>query len=261
MTDAVRTERRERVLEITLDRPKANAIDAATSRMLGQAFKTLADDPALTVGIITGAGGRFFSAGWDLKAAAAGEPPDADQGVGGFAGLTEYFDLKKPVIAAVNGLALGGGFELALAADMIVAADHAEFGLPEATIGLVADSGGVIRLPRRIPRAIAMEMMCTGRRAGAQELARLGLVNQVVPGAELMVKARELGDRVAACAPLSVQAIKEIDRLTEGASEAHAFGLMRNGDLPVYRTVYQSQDAAEGLAALAEKRAPRWRGH
>src|SRR5690554_3742694 len=143
MTDAVRTERRGAVLEITLDRPKANAIDAATSRRLGETFVALRDDPALRVAIVTAAGDRFFSAGWDLKAAAAGDPQD--YGVGSFAGLTELFDLRKPVIAAVNGLAVGGGFELALACDLIVAAETAEFFLPEVTIGLIPDAGGVLR--------------------------------------------------------------------------------------------------------------------
>ena len=256
----VRTERRGRILEITLDRPKANAIDAATSKRLGAAFQKLQQDDALSVGIITGGGERFFSAGWDLKAAADVEPPDADQGVGGFAGLTEYWDLKKPVIAAVNGMALGGGFELALAADMVVAADHAEFALTEAAIGLIADAGGVIRLPRRIPRAIALEMMMTGRRISAEELARWGLVNEVVPGARLMEAARTLAERVAACAPLSLQAIKEIDRATEGQSEREAYRLMREADLPIYNRVYDSEDAAEGMAALSEKRAPVWKG-
>ena len=257
---AVRTERRGRVLEITLDRPKANAIDAATSQALGEAFRDLAADDGLSVAIVTGAGERFFSAGWDLKAAAEGEAPDADQGVGGFAGLTEYWDLKKPVIAAVNGLALGGGFELALAADMIVAADHAEFALTEATLGIVADSGGVIRLPRRLPRAVAMEMMMTGRRAGAEELARWGVVNEVVPGARLMEAAQALAERVAASAPLSLQAIKEIVAATEGATEREAYRIMREGDLPVYRGLYASEDAEEGMAAFAEKRAPVWKG-
>ena len=260
MNDAVKTETNGRVLEITLDRPKANAIDAATSQLLGEAFRQLQDDDGLSVAIITGGGERFFSAGWDLKAAAEGEAPDADQGVGGFAGLTEYWDLKKPVIAAVNGMALGGGFELALAADMIVAADHAEFALTEASIGLIADAGGVIRLPRRLPRAVAIEMMMTGRRAGAHELARWGLVNQVVPMTELMSAARELAARVAACAPLSLQAIKEIDRATQGAGEREAYGIMRDAALPVYRRVYDSEAAVEGLAALAEKRQPEWKG-
>ena len=259
MTD-VKTERRGRVLEIVLDRPKANAIDAATSKALGEAFRQLAEDDGLSVAIVTGGGDRFFSAGWDLKAAAEGEPPDADQGVGGFAGLTEYWDLKKPVVAAVNGMALGGGFELALAADMVVAAEHAEFALTEASIGLVADSGGVIRLPRRLPRAVAMEMMMTGRRAGAAELAVWGLINEVVPGRRLMEAARELAERVAASAPLSLQAIKEIDRASQGAGEREAFRIMREADLPVYRRVYASEDAAEGMAALADKRSPNWKG-
>ena len=258
--DAVKVERRGRVLEITLDRPKANAINAATSQAMGQAFQKLQNDDDLTVGIITGGGERFFSAGWDLKAAAEGEAPDADQGVGGFAGLTEYWDLKKPVIAAVNGMALGGGFELALAADMIMAADHAEFALTEASIGLIGDSGGVIRLPRRLPRAIAFEMLMTARRASADELARWGVVNKVVPADELMSAARDLADRVAACAPLSLQATKEIDRATEGHSERDAFRIMREANLPIYRQVYDSEDAAEGLAALSEKRAPMWKG-
>jgi len=260
VTQAVQTARRGRVLEIILDRPKANAIDAATSRLLGEAFRELQDDDGLSVAIVSGAGERFFSAGWDLKAAAEGEAPDADQGVGGFAGLTEYWALDKPVIAAVNGLALGGGFELALAADMLIAAEHAEFALTEASIGLIADSGGVIRLPRRLPRAIAMEMLMTGRRADAAELARWGLVNRVVAAGELMDAARELAGRVAACAPLSLQAIKQIDRATAGSGEREAFRLMREADLPAYRRVYDSADAAEGMAALAEKRAPRWRG-
>ena len=259
MTD-VKIERRGRVLEITLDRPKANAIDAATSQAMGVAFQQLQEDDGLSVGIITGAGERFFSAGWDLKAAAEGEPPDADQGVGGFAGLTEFWGLKKPVIAAVNGMALGGGFELALAADMIVATEHAEFALTEASIGLIADSGGVIRLPRRLPRAIAMEMMMTGRRASAGELASWGLVNAVVPGTELMSTARALAERVAACAPLSLQAIKEIDSATQSHSERDAFRIMREADLPIYAKVYDSEDAAEGLAALSEKRPPNWKG-
>lgn len=259
MTD-VKTERRGRVLEITLDRPKANAIDAATSRALGAAFGSLQDDASLSVGIITGAGPRFFSAGWDLKAAADGEAPDADQGVGGFAGLTEYWDLTKPVIAAVNGLALGGGFELALAADMIIAAETAEFALTEASLGIIADSGGVIRLPRRLPRAIAMEMMMTARRASADELARWGLVNHVVAAEQLMDAARDLADRVAACAPLSLQAIKEVDRESQGCSEREAFRRMREEALPIYQSVYASRDAAEGMAALAEKRKPDWKG-
>ena len=259
--DVVHRERRGRILEVTLDRPKVNAIDAATSIALGRAFRELQEDDDLSVGIIAGAGERFFSAGWDLKAASAGEPADADQGIGGFAGLTEHWDLKKPVIAAVNGMALGGGFELALAADLIVAAEHAEFALTEAAVGLVPDAGGVIRLPRRLPRSVAMEMMLTGRRASAAELERWGVVIATTAGAELMDAARSLADRIAACAPMSLQAIKEIDQATQGASEREAFRLMREADLPVYRRIYDSDDAAEGIASVMEKRAPNWTGH
>lgn len=256
MSDVVTTSRRGRVLEITLDRPKVNAIDAATSRALGEAFRALQDDTGLSVGIVTGTG-RFFSAGWDIK---AGEDPVADMGVGGFAGLTEYWDLTKPVIAAVNGMALGGGFELALAADMIVAAEGVEFGLPEAGLGIIPDSGGVLRLPRIIPRPIAMELMMTGRRATAEELARWGCINRVVPAEALMDEARTLADAVAASAPLSLQAIKEVDRAAEGLGLKDAFARIRQGDLPAYSGLYDSADAAEGVAAFAERRVPNWTG-
>src|SRR5215471_8582541 len=148
---AVRTDVDGQTLIITLDRPKANAVDVATSWALYRALNRLRSDPRLRAGILTGAGGRFFCAGWDLKAAAAGEGIDADHGPGGFAGLTEFFDLGKPVIAAVNGLALGGGFELVLAADLVVAAEHAEFALTEVTLGLVPDAGGLLRLASRLP--------------------------------------------------------------------------------------------------------------
>ena len=161
--EGVRAEVRGAVLEVTLDRPPANAIDAATSRALGAAFVQLRDDPALRAGLVTGGGERFFSAGWDLKAAEA-DGPDPDNGPGGFAGLTELPGLHKPVVAAVNGLAAGGGFELVLACDLVVVAEGAEFVLPEIGIGIVADAGGVIRLPRRLPRAIALEMLPTVRR-------------------------------------------------------------------------------------------------
>jgi len=151
------------VLVITLDRPKANAIDVRTSQALYAAFDRLRRDPGLRVAILTGAGERFFSAGWDLKAATEGEAIAADHGPGGFAGLTELFDLGKPVIAAVNGLALGGGFELALAADLVVAAEHAEFALTEVRLGLVPDAGGLLRLPSRLPRPMVCMFRCTCR--------------------------------------------------------------------------------------------------
>lgn len=251
----VRTEVDGHTLLITLDRPKANAIDVATSKELYAAFQHLAEDPALRAGVVTGAGERFFSAGWDLK---AGEPVDADHGPGGFAGLTEYFTLDKPVIAAVNGLALGGGFELALAADLIVATEHAEFALPEATLGIIPDSGGVLRLPRRLPAAVASELLFTGRRMTAAEAAGWGLVNRVVPGTDLLDTARDLAGRVARSAPLAIAAIKQATRATESQGVEEAYRTLRA--LPGYRAMLASADALEGPRAFAEKRPPRWSG-
>jgi len=261
MTTAVSTNAREGVLEIVLDRPKANAIDFATSRALGDAFLSFRDDPALRVAILRGAGDRFFSAGWDLKAAAAGdEALDADYGPGGFAGLTELFDLDKPVIAAVNGMAVGGGFELVLACDLIVAAEHAAFFLPEATLGITPSSGGMLRLPRRLPQAIALEMMLTGRRMDAPEALGFGLVNRVVPGEDLDEAARALAGDVARAAPLAVMAIKEVLRATGHVSVEEGYAIQESGRLPVYERMKRSEDAEEGPRAFAEKRAPAWRG-
>ena len=260
MSNAVRTEARNGILTITLDRPKANAINVATSRALYAAFKQLQDDPTLRVAILTGSG-RFFSAGWDLGAATEGEAINADHGPGGFAGLTEFFSLSKPVIAAVNGLAFGGGFELALAADLIVAADHAEFALPEVKLGMVADSGGLQRLPRRLPRAIATELLLTGRRMSAQEALRWGLVNQVVTAEALMQCAQDMADTIVQNAPLALAAVKEVLRETEGQTVAQAYQTMRSGSISSYRAMLGSEDAKEGPRAFGEKRAPRWSGN
>ncbi len=256
---AVRTDIANGVLTITLDRPKANAINVATSRALYAAFKLLQDDPALRVAILTGSG-RFFSAGWDLGAATEGEAINADHGPGGFAGLTEFFSLSKPVIAAVNGLAFGGGFELALAADLVIAADHVEFALPEVKLGMVADSGGLQRLPRRLPRAIATELLLTGRRMTAQEAARWGLVNQVVPAQVLMQTAQEMAANIVQNAPLALACVKEVLRETEGQTVAQAYQTMRSGSIPSYNAMLRSDDAKEGPRAFGEKRAPRWSG-
>ena len=248
------------VLVITLDRPKANAIDVTTSNALYAAFERLRSESGLRVAILTGAGERFFSAGWDLKAAAEGEGIAADHGPGGFAGLTEFFDLGKPVIAAVNGLALGGGFELVLAADLVVAAEHAEFALTEVTLGLVPDAGGLLRLPSRLPRPIAIEYLLTGRRISAAEAARWGLVNQVVPAGRLMQAAYDLAHAICACAPLSVAAALEIMRETEGTSVTAGYEIMRGGGLPAYQRMLTSDDAREGVRAFAERRPPQWTG-
>jgi crotonobetainyl-CoA hydratase len=248
------------VLVITLDRPKANAVDVPTSQALYAAFDRLRGESGLRVAILTGAGERFFSAGWDLKAAAAGEGVAADHGPGGFAGLTEFFDIGKPVIAAVNGLALGGGFELVLAADLVVAAEHAEFALTEVSLGLVADAGGLLRLPSRLPRPIAVEYLLTGRRISAAEAARWGLVNQVVPAGRLMPAAYELAHAICAAAPLSVAAVLEIMRATEGSSVTEGYQIMRGGGLAAYQQMLTSDDAREGVRAFAERRPPRWTG-
>jgi len=248
------------VLTITLDRPPANAVDVATSRALYAAFDRLESDPALRVGIVTGAGERFFCAGWDLKAAAAGEAVDADHGPGGFAGLTELHRRSKPVIAAVNGVAAGGGFELALAADLVVAADQARFSLPETRLGLIPDSGGVVRLPRLMPRPLALEVLITGRTLSAREALERGLVNQVVPGDQLLSAAQALAARIAESAPLAVAAVLEVLNATESGSVPDGFAVMRSGRLPRYAAMLASQDAAEGPAAFAERRPPRWQG-
>lgn len=253
----VHVEPRGAVLEITLDRPPANAIDAATSRALGAAFVRLRDDPALRAGLVTAAGERFFSAGWDLKAAPA-DGPDPDWGPGGFAGLTELPGLHKPVVAAVNGLAAGGGFELVLACDLVVAADSAEFFLPEVGIGILADAGGAIRLPQRLPRAVALDLLLTGRRMGAAEAGRWGLANRIAPAGEVLGAARDLADGLAAAAPLAVAAALATEAATRGLGGADAFAAMRA--LPAYQRMLGSEDAAEGPRAWAEDRPPRWQG-
>ena len=256
---AVTLEHRAGILLITLNRPKANAIDVATSNELYAAFKALNDDPALRVGIITGTG-RFFSAGWDLGAANEGEAVDADHGPGGFAGLTEYFSLTKPVIAAVNGLAVGGGFELALAADLILASTAARFWLPEAQLGMLPDSGGLLRLPKAIPARLAREMILTGRRMEADEALALNLVSRVVEPEALLDSALELANTIARSAPLAIAAARDILRGTEGLEVEEGYKLMRSGAIPSYRVMLDSEDALEGPRAFAEGRSPEWQG-
>ncbi|MBU3740068.1 MAG: crotonobetainyl-CoA hydratase [Rhodoferax sp.] len=259
MSSPVTAEVRNGVLLVTLDRPKANAIDVPTSLALYRAFDRLEADSSLRVGVITGTG-RFFSAGWDLHAASEGESISANHGPGGFAGLTEWFGRTKPIIAAVNGLAIGGGFELALAADLIVAADSAEFALPEVRLGMIADSGGVLRLPRRLPRAIAAELMLTGRRMDANEALRWGLVNRVAPADGLMSVTWELAEQLKAAAPLALAALLEVWRSTETLPLEEAYSRMRSGTLDAYQRMLASEDAQEGPAAFAQRRPAIWRG-
>ena len=250
----LKLERRGAVLEITLDRPKVNAIDYELSRKINDAVVKLRDDPELRVGLLTATGDRVFSAGWDLKAVNRGEQQldewwEADSDLpGGFAGLTEMWDLNKPVIAAVNGLAIGGGFELVMACDLIVAAEHVEFALPEMPLGIVPDAGAIQRLPRRIPYNVALEMLLLGRRMTAAEAARHGLVNLVVPRSELLQRARAWADQLAEAAPLALQSVKEVLRAIEGDTVERAFQTMRTGKVPIYRKMLKSNRCGRGYS-------------
>ena len=197
------------ILQVTLNRPKANAIDLKTSKIMGDTFKNFRDNPNLKVAIITGAGDKFFCPGWDLKAAADGDAVDGDYGIGGFGGLQELSNLNKPVIAAVNGICCGGGLEWALSADIILAADHASFALPEIRSGTVADAAS-IKVPKRIPYHIAMELLLTGRWFDVDEAKNWGIVNHSYPAKELISKAWELAQLLASGPPLVYAAIKAV---------------------------------------------------
>lgn len=259
MSNPIRTKRRGYVLEVTLDRPKANAVDLLTSREMGKVFATFRDDPELRVAILTAAGEKFFCPGWDLKAAADGDEVDGDYGVGGFGGLQELPHLNKPVICAINGICCGGGLEIALSTDIILAAEHATFALPEIRSGTVADAAS-IKLPKRIPYHIAMEMLLTGRWLDAAEAHRWGLVNQVLPADKLMARAREIADQIAAGPPLVMAAIKEVVRDAEDSKFQDALNRVTNRQLRTVDTLYGSEDLHEGFKAFAEKRDPVWKG-
>ncbi len=255
----VKTHREGAILQVTLDRPKANAIDLQTSRIMGDIFAAFRDDPELRVAIITGGGDKFFCPGWDLKAASDGDAVDGDYGVGGFGGIQELRGLNKPVIAAVNGIACGGGLELALSADMIIAADHATFALPEIRSGTVADAASV-KLPKRIPYHISMELLLTGRWFDVNEAKGWGLINEIVPADHLLDRAWELARLLASGPPLVYAAIKEIVRDAEDSKFQDAMNRITQRQLPTVDILYSSEDQLEGARAFAEKRDPVWKG-
>jgi len=257
MTDGIRTERNGAVLEVTIDRPKANAINLAASRRLNDVFSGFRDDPGLRVAILTGAGEKFFSPGWDLKAAASSEKSDEDWGVGGFGGLNHPRNLNKPIIAAVNGIACGGGFEMVLGTDIIVMEEHARFALPEINVGVLPDAG-TIKLRRRIPYHVAVEFLLTGRWMDAAEARHWGLANHVVPTGRSLAKAREIAAQLVAGPPLLFPAIKQLLRHSEMVPEHEAFAL--HDALDGVQKVVRSEDLLEGARAFAEKRPPRWQG-
>lgn len=266
----VLTERRGRVLEITLNRPKVNALSRAMSRAIYGALRLLQDDPDLRVGLIAASGERVFSAGWDFnEATAPGYDPKDDfdpvkgHGPGGFAGITRFWGLKKPVVAAVNGAAVGGGFEIVLASDIVIVADHAFFQLPEMQRGLLADAGGLQRLPRRVPYNVAVEMLYSGRRMEAAEAVHWGLAMKAVPVAELLPFARDYAATLSEGAPLALQAQKELLAAVEALPLRQAMELAEPGDaqrLPLYNAMWRSQDMQEGVRAYLEKRPPQFKG-
>jgi len=251
--DGVRTHREGAILEVTLDRPKANAIDLAASRRLNAIFTAFRDDPQLRFAIVTGAGEKFFSPGWDLKAAAQGEASDSDWGVGGFGGLNYPRNLDKPIIAAVNGIACGGGFELVLGTDIIVMEEQARFALPEINVGVLADAATI-----QLPYHVAVEFLMTGRWMDATEAKHWGLANHVVPKGQAMMKAREVARQLAEGPPLLYPAIKQLLRHSEMVAEHEAFEL--HDSLHNVQKVLRSEDLLEGATAFSEKRKPNWKG-
>jgi len=255
--DGIRTEIDGAVLTVTLDRPKANAIDLKASRRLNDVFTEFKNDPNLRVGIVTGAGDRFFSPGWDLKGAATGEASDSDWGIGGFAGLNYPRNLDKPLIAAVNGICCGGGFEVVLGTDIIVMEEHSRFALPEINVGVLADAG-TIKLRRRIPYHVAVEFLMTGRWMDATEAKHWGLANHVVPKGTALAKAREIAQQLADGPPLLFPAIKQLLEHTEMVPQAQAF--LVHDALGAVQKVLRSEDLIEGATAFSEKRKPVWKG-
>ncbi len=260
MSDSpIKTQKDCHILEVMIDRPKANAIDLGTSRIMGDVFCDFRDDAELRVAILTASNDKFFCPGWDLKAAANGDAVDGDYGVGGFGGLQELRGLNKPVICAVNGICCGGGLEIALSCDIILAAEHATFALPEIRSGTIADAAS-IKLPKRIPHHIAMEMLLTGRWLDASEAARWGMVNHVHKPEDLMGEARKMAALLASGPPLVYAAIKEVVREAEDMKFQDCLNKITKSQFETIDRLYHSEDQLEGARAFAEKRDPVWKG-
>ena len=257
--EAISTVRQGGVLEVSLNRPKANAIDLATSKVMGQTFQEFRDDPELRVAILRAEGDKFFCAGWDLKAAAEGDAVDGDYGIGGFGGIQELGNLNKPIICAINGICCGGGLELALSCDLLLASANASFALPEIRSGTVADAAS-IKLPKRLPYHLAMDLLLTGRWFSAQEAWEWGLVKAVYTPEELREQAWELARQLEAGPPLVFAAIKEIVREAENMRFQDALNRVSKRQLASVDKLYNSEDQLEGARAFAEKRDPVWRG-
>ena len=247
------------IWEISLNRPKANAIDLATSRKMGEVFMAFRDDPDARVAILRAEGDKFFCAGWDLKAAADGDAVDGDYGIGGFGGLQELGNMNKPVICAVNGICCGGGFELALSCDLILASESASFALPEIRSGTVADAAS-IKLPKRIPYHVAMDLLLTGRWVDADEAHKWGLIKQIVPDEGLRDAAWDLARTLETGPPLVFAAIKEVVREAEDMKAQDALNKVSKRQLATVDRLYSSEDQLEGARAFAEKRDPVWKG-
>ena len=253
------TEANGHVLEVTINRPDVmNALHPPSHAEFDEVWNEFSQNEDLWVGIVTGAGDRAFSAGNDLKYQASGGDRSMGMPSTGFAGLTSRFDLNKPIIAAVNGVSMGGGFEIALACDLIIASDNARFALPEPKVGLAALAGGMQRLPRQIGMKNAMGMMLTGRHVGAEEAKELGIVNEVVPQADLMDTARKWAKDIEACSRMSIRATKQV--AYQSLDEADLEKSMQNGNYSAVGELLNSEDFVEGPVAFAEKRAPEWKG-